>query len=92
MTRERTAGVAGSVPLRLEIGHERHRSPHPPRTGAGRLARGGRVRRGRRRSRIRGDRYFHDGGTFEARDGSDLTLVEREALAAVEREHGVELE
>ena len=30
---------------------------------------------------LRGDRYFHRGGTFEARDGSDLTLVERKALA-----------
>ena len=42
--------------------------------------------------RIQADRYFHGGGTVEARDGSDLTLVGREALAAVEREHGVELE
>ena len=41
---------------------------------------------------LRGDRYFRADGTFADRDGSDLTLIEREALAAVEREHGIELE
>jgi MOSC domain-containing protein YiiM len=39
---------------------------------------------------LRGDRYF-DGGTVGARAGSDLTLVASEALAAVEREHGIDL-
>jgi MOSC domain-containing protein YiiM len=40
---------------------------------------------------LRGDRYFREGGTFDEREGSDLTLVEREALAAVERDHGIDL-
>jgi MOSC domain-containing protein YiiM len=38
---------------------------------------------------LRGDRYFGDGGTFE---GDHCTLIEREALAAAEREYGVELD
>jgi len=41
---------------------------------------------------LRGDRYFDEEGTFADRDGSDLTLIEREALAAVERDHGIDLE
>jgi MOSC domain-containing protein YiiM len=41
---------------------------------------------------LRGDRYFHEEGTFAGRDGSDLTLIEREALAAVERDHDIDLE
>lgn len=40
---------------------------------------------------LRGDRYFREAGTFEDRDGSDLTLIEREALAAVERDYDVGL-
>lgn len=41
---------------------------------------------------LRGDRYFDAAGTFADRDGSDLTLVEAEALAAVERERDIALE
>lgn len=41
---------------------------------------------------LRGDRYFDDAGSFADRDGSDLTLIEREVLAAVERDHGIDLE
>jgi hypothetical protein len=41
---------------------------------------------------LRGDRYFVEGGTFTERSGSDLTLIEHEALAAVERDYGIELE
>lgn len=41
---------------------------------------------------LRGDRYFLDEGTFADRDGSDVTLIEREALAAVERDYDVALE
>lgn len=40
---------------------------------------------------LRGDRYFVEDGTFADRPGSDLTLIEGEALAAVERDYGVEL-
>ena len=40
---------------------------------------------------LRGDRYFVEGGTFADRSGSDLTLIEHEALAAVERDYGIEL-
>jgi MOSC domain-containing protein YiiM len=41
---------------------------------------------------LRGDRYFDGTGTFADRAGSDLTLIEREALAAVERDHGLDLD
>ncbi len=41
---------------------------------------------------LEGDRYFDDEGTFRERDGSDLTLIEREALDGVEREYGIALE
>ncbi|RQG93459.1 MOSC domain-containing protein [Natrarchaeobius chitinivorans] len=41
---------------------------------------------------LEGDRYYHDGGTFGSREGSDLTLIEREALTAVERDYDVDLE
>ena len=43
---------------------------------------------------LRGDRYFEDRGTFSggASDGRDLTLVEAEAVEAIEREAGVHLE
>ncbi|WP_331236007.1 MOSC domain-containing protein [Natronorarus salvus] len=41
---------------------------------------------------LEGDRYFDDEGTFRERDGSDLTLIEREAIDAVEREYGIALE
>ncbi|EMA45195.1 MOSC domain-containing protein [Halococcus saccharolyticus] len=41
---------------------------------------------------LRGDRYFSDAGTFAERTGGDLTLIESEALAAVERDDGIELE
>ncbi|WP_435174992.1 MOSC domain-containing protein [Halorussus sp. AFM4] len=49
---------------------------------------------------LRGDRYFREieTGTFvewepdeERRDGYDLTLIEQEALTAIEREAGIEL-
>jgi len=40
---------------------------------------------------LRGDRYFQSDGTFADREGSDLTLIEREALAAAERDYGIEL-
>ncbi len=40
---------------------------------------------------LRGDRYFEEMGTFADRSGSDLTLIEREALAAVERDHDIAL-
>jgi len=40
---------------------------------------------------LRGDRYFLEEGTFQQRDGRDLTLIEAEALAAIEREAGVSL-
>lgn len=49
---------------------------------------------------LRGDRYFSDieTGTFvewepdeERRDGYDLTLIEGEAVSAIEREAGIEL-
>jgi MOSC domain-containing protein YiiM len=45
-------------------------------------------------SGLRGDRYFDAEGTFSnAEDGgNELTLVEREAIAAIERESGIELE
>ncbi len=39
-----------------------------------------------------GDRYFDDDGTFSDRDGSDLTLIEREALEAVEEDYDISLE
>lgn len=41
---------------------------------------------------LRGDRYFDESGTFADRDGCDLTLIESEALAAVERDCGIDLE
>ncbi|ELZ30247.1 MOSC domain-containing protein [Halosimplex carlsbadense 2-9-1] len=40
---------------------------------------------------LRGDRYFDD-SSGSARAGSDLTLVASEALAAVERDHGIDLD
>ncbi|ELY85084.1 MOSC domain-containing protein [Natrialba taiwanensis] len=41
---------------------------------------------------LEGDRYYRAEGTFDAREGSDLTLIERETLAAVERKYDIELE
>ena len=43
---------------------------------------------------LRGDRYFDAEGTFSdaTEGGNELTLVEREAVAAIERESGIELE
>ncbi len=43
---------------------------------------------------LRGDRYFDAEGTFSdaAEGGNELTLVEREAVEAIEREAGIELE
>jgi MOSC domain-containing protein YiiM len=41
---------------------------------------------------LEGDRYFEAGGTFIDRDGSDLTLIEGEAIAAVERDYDIELQ
>ncbi len=41
---------------------------------------------------LRGDRYFAGGGTFGDRSGSDLTLIEREALRGVAREYDVAID
>lgn len=41
---------------------------------------------------LRGDRYFSDAGTFADREGGGITLIESEALAAVERDAGITLE
>ena len=41
---------------------------------------------------LRGDRYFRDEGTFADRSGSDLTLIEAEALDAVEADYGIALD
>jgi MOSC domain-containing protein YiiM len=41
---------------------------------------------------LRGDRYFDAEGTFASRDGSDLTLIEQEALDAVEADYDIALE
>ena len=38
------------------------------------------------------DRYFQQEGTFTEREGSELTLIESEALAAVERGYGIDLD
>lgn len=53
------------------------------------------------RSGLRGDRYFRDieTGTFvgwapdeDRQEGYDLTLIEQEAVAAIEREAGIDLD
>ncbi|SDJ40028.1 MOSC domain-containing protein [Natronorubrum texcoconense] len=41
---------------------------------------------------LEGDRYFDTDGTFADRDGSDLTLIEREALEGVADEYDISLE
>jgi MOSC domain-containing protein YiiM len=41
---------------------------------------------------LEGDRYLDGEGTFRERAGSDLTLIEREALTAVEDDYGIDLE
>ena len=41
---------------------------------------------------LEGDRYFDTEGTFTDRAGSDLTLIERETLEAVERDDSIDLE
>lgn len=41
---------------------------------------------------LRGDRYFINEGTFSDRKGSDITFIEAESLAAVERDYGITLE
>ncbi|OIB57021.1 MOSC domain-containing protein [Natrialba sp. SSL1] len=41
---------------------------------------------------LEGDRYYTAEGTFEDREGSDLTLIERETLTAVERDYDIDLE
>lgn len=41
---------------------------------------------------LRGDRYFLEEGTFQQRAGKDLTLIESEALAAVEQDYDLALE
>lgn len=44
---------------------------------------------------LRGDRYFEAAGTFSDSDRDaprDLTLIEAETLAAVERDYGIDLE
>ncbi|WP_255149140.1 MOSC domain-containing protein [Halorarius halobius] len=41
---------------------------------------------------LRGDRYFRESGTFADREGSNLTLIEAEALDAVEADYGVDLD
>jgi MOSC domain-containing protein YiiM len=42
---------------------------------------------------LRGDRYFDAEGTFSGASagGNELTLVERESVAAIERESGIDL-
>jgi hypothetical protein len=44
---------------------------------------------------LRGDRYFRGAGTFsddgERKPGRDLTLIEAEAVEAIERESGIDL-
>lgn len=42
---------------------------------------------------LAGDRYFRRDGTFSATDGPDreVTLIEREALEALRRDHGISL-
>jgi hypothetical protein len=43
---------------------------------------------------LEGDRYFSRAGTFWRQDksGQDLTLIEAEALEALQAEHGIELD
>ncbi|ELY67997.1 MOSC domain-containing protein [Natrinema versiforme] len=41
---------------------------------------------------LEGDRYFASEGTFADREGCDLTLIESEALEAVERDYDISLE
>ncbi|WP_440770569.1 MOSC domain-containing protein [Natronorubrum sp. DTA28] len=41
---------------------------------------------------LEGDRYFDTDGTFADRNGSDLTLIEREALEGVAEEYDISLE
>ncbi|QCS41475.1 MOSC domain-containing protein [Natrinema versiforme] len=41
---------------------------------------------------LEGDRYFASEGTFADREGCDLTLIESEALEAVERDYDIPLE
>lgn len=45
---------------------------------------------------LRGDRYFHERGLYDRRsnlpEGTGVTLIEREALSALERDYGVTLE
>lgn len=41
---------------------------------------------------LEGDRYYATEGTFADREGSDLTLIEAEALEAAERDYDVSLE
>ncbi|WP_276258384.1 MOSC domain-containing protein [Haloglomus litoreum] len=41
---------------------------------------------------LRGDRYFDETGTFAERDGSAITLIEREALDAVEADYDIDLD
>ncbi len=42
---------------------------------------------------IEGDRYFAGEGTFDGRrSGTDVTLIEEEAIEATRRDHGLEIE
>ncbi|WP_226039221.1 MOSC domain-containing protein [Natrinema sp. DC36] len=41
---------------------------------------------------LEGDRYYSADGTFADREGSDVTLIEAEALSAVERDYEIDLE
>jgi MOSC domain-containing protein YiiM len=43
---------------------------------------------------LEGDRYFSKSGTYSARDGADreITLIESEALEALQRDYGIALE
>ncbi|WP_222917093.1 MOSC domain-containing protein [Natrinema sp. SYSU A 869] len=41
---------------------------------------------------LEGDRYYSADGTFADREGSDVTLIEGEALAAVERDYDIDFE
>ena len=43
---------------------------------------------------LEGDRYFSKAGTWSAKDGADreITLIESEAIEALRRDYGIELE
>ena len=41
---------------------------------------------------LEGDRYFGGAGTFDGGTGHEVTLVETEAVEALERDYGIEME